>query len=65
MLLDLTRNLTMRCYWHAVTIYFSVISVIYVDQSGRAVYRSDTGIMGSNPSQGIDHCLYLFCVHVW
>jgi hypothetical protein len=43
---------------------------VLADHSGRAVYawnvfaRSNTGIVGSNPTQGIDASLHLFCVCV-
>jgi hypothetical protein len=31
----------------------------------RTVARSNTGIMGSNPTQGMDVCVRLFCVCLW
>jgi hypothetical protein len=42
--------------------------LVTADHSGREIYGitvfalSDTGIMGSNPSQGMDVCLCLFCL---
>jgi hypothetical protein len=33
----LNNKLDHGCYWHAFTIYLSVISIIYADRSGCAV----------------------------
>jgi hypothetical protein len=41
------------------------INYLYTGHSGRAVFAlSNTGIVGSNPTQGMDICLRLFCVCV-
>jgi hypothetical protein len=35
------------------------------DHSGRAIFgRSNTGIVGSNPTRGMNVCVRLFCVCV-
>jgi hypothetical protein len=36
----------------------------YADHSGRRVCRSNIGVMGSNPTRGVDICVRLFCVYV-
>jgi hypothetical protein len=46
--------------------YGSVLYVYwYVDcEVILKIVRSDTGILGSNPTQGLDVCVRLFCVCV-
>jgi hypothetical protein len=41
-----------------------VLSIYFADHSGRAVFfaRSNTGIVGSNLTWGMDVCVRLFCV---
>jgi hypothetical protein len=39
--------------------------IVLVDHSGRAVFTcSNAGLVGSNPTQGMDTCARLFCVCV-
>jgi hypothetical protein len=51
---------SLSAVWNFVIMVHSILS-----QLDYTVYtRSNTGIVGSNPTQGIDVCLLLFCVYV-
>jgi hypothetical protein len=44
------------------TCRFSVPITVAARSKARTVFaRSNTGIVGSNPTQGMDACLHLFC----
>jgi hypothetical protein len=41
---------------------FQAITVAAQSKALTVFARSDTGIVGSNPTQGVDVCVLLFCV---
>jgi hypothetical protein len=44
--------------------YFVFVLYLTPITLANAFALSDTGFMGSNPSQGMDVCMRLFCVYV-
>jgi hypothetical protein len=48
--------------WSAAGLYASVISGYYKDKLPITVARSNTGVVGSNPTRGMDVCVRLFCL---
>jgi hypothetical protein len=44
--------------------FFGPITVTAPSKSWTVFARSNTGVVGSNPTQGMDVCVRLFCVYV-
>jgi hypothetical protein len=71
----ISRKVISSCFRHVIYILFARFTKRYtayrrsqwsatLSEAWTVFARSDTGIVGSNPTQGMDFSMHLFCVCV-